>query len=418
MAHHRFCGRRLEKRTEQIGRIFAHCARPCLGRTQKKTRIAGLPLFIIVVDHAGQPHTVDPGGAVFADHAARLCAAALAHGLRQNFGMGDDPDLAGPCRLRDHVGERRQHVGMQARLRLVERDQRRQAIGHQGRGKAEKADLAIGELARLEDAIGKFRQHQAEIRRFLRHRHDEPRTAECCCDHSVEFDGVSSYMHKRGESSCNVGAVFIQHRRRDRKARRTQRRAAIGAKPVIESPGFDGAPEGADLRIMSGITKQRNRGFRRQGLLAIGFHPARLASHRNTRPVALHHRYRPASGFERKLFGLDFRLKRETRRGRRPHASLDRVAEGRRPLHIEQLDVEADAGGFVRTPLARPHGGEHAALAGNLMRQPAANSSLHELQRAIEVGLADAVLADEQIDVGEIHADRAQGTIIPGKHGA
>src|SRR6185437_2471368 len=64
--------------------------------------------------------------------------------------------------------------------------------------------------------------------------------------------------------------------------------------------------------------------------------------------------------------------------------------------------------------LARPCGRLHAAFGRQFARQGAAGGGLQELQGAIEVGLADAVGADEYRQAAGRKADRAQGPVVGG----
>jgi hypothetical protein len=72
----------------------------------------------------------------------------------QRLGMRHHPDLRAFRRHGDETRKRPEQVRMQAGLRLVEGDESRQSIGEQRAGKGEVAQRAVGELARIEDALG------------------------------------------------------------------------------------------------------------------------------------------------------------------------------------------------------------------------------------------------------------------------
>lgn len=101
-------------------------------------------------------------------------------------------------------------------------------------------------------------------------------------------------------------------------------------------------------------------------------------------------------------------------RFRWPKAGLHAIDEGDGTLLIQNFNIELDAKVLFDTPRTGPQRRRHAAFRCNLVGEPAAHSRLHELQRTVEIGFADAVGADEQIDAREIHADLAQGSVIAG----
>ena len=81
----------------------------------------------------------------------------------QAFGMRHDPHLRALGGANDQPRQRFQQIRMQARLRLVQRDEAGQAIAEQGAGKRQIAQRAVGQLVRLEHALRmKFRLGEAE----------------------------------------------------------------------------------------------------------------------------------------------------------------------------------------------------------------------------------------------------------------
>ena len=77
--------------------------------------------------------------------------------------MSYDPHLRAFGGANDQPCQRFQEVRMQARFRLVQRDEAGQTIAEQGAGKRQIAQRAVGQLVRLEHAFRvKFRLGQAE----------------------------------------------------------------------------------------------------------------------------------------------------------------------------------------------------------------------------------------------------------------
>src|SRR5882724_7324939 len=99
---------------------------------------------------------------------------------------------------------------------------------------------------------------------------------------------------------------------------------------------------------------------------------------------------------QQRLF-LEVRLERKSTwaAGRR-HADLDFVGiEDALQRGLTEAGRQRDARRIAHSTLAGPKRRLHAALGRQLSRQGAGRRSLDELQGAIEVGLADAIGADE-----------------------
>ena len=67
--------------------------------------------------------------------------------------MSDYPDLGALGGLGDGARQRRKQIGMQARLWLVERDERGQAVREQGAQQRQELQCAVAELAGAEGAV-------------------------------------------------------------------------------------------------------------------------------------------------------------------------------------------------------------------------------------------------------------------------
>ncbi len=166
--------------------------------------------------------------------------APLAHGLRQRFRMGDDPDLAALRRVRDHVGQRRQHIRMQACLRFVQRNQRRQPIGHQRRRKAEETNLSVRQFTRLKHPVREIREGTGRTApslpaaaRRAAHRRGPLRSARSRSTVSWRvWTSVAKTAAILVPSSSSIGAGHG-------KAGRAQRREPIRAETVKETPAID-----------------------------------------------------------------------------------------------------------------------------------------------------------------------------------
>ena len=118
---------------------------------------------------------------------------------------------------------------------------------------------------------------------------------------------------------------------------------------------------------------------------------------------------------EQRLF-LDVRFERKGAgsAGRR-HADLHLVGIGRSPSVTSPKPADSVMrAGCADVALAGPESGLHAALGGELARQGSGGRGLQQLQRAIEVGLADAIGADEHRQPSRRKTDRAQGTVVGG----
>ena len=141
---------------------------------------------------------------------------------------------------------------------------------------------------------------------------------------------------------------------------------------------------------------------------------SRAMTERPRRSSSLWH---AAAVMEQQRLFLDGRLERE---GAGPagrwHADLDLVGIEHAVLRAGS-PKPADSlmrAGSPTAPLAGPQGRLHAALGRQFARQGAGGGRLQQLQRAIEIGLADAVGADEHRQPPRREADRAQGAVAGG----
>ena len=329
----------------------------------------------------------------------------------------------------DHAGERLEQVGVEARLRLVQGDERGQPIAEQRARQREVAQRAVRKLARIEHPLGIVGQHQAEGGRLARRRHHQPGARERVVDDAAEVGGIFADVHQRGEHGGQVGAVGRQGRRRHRQAGLPQRRGAVAAEVVVESPVEHGPAHDIHVRKARGVLQRAERGLGGQQIgpermlatVVVGGGRARAAPFEDgaASPAVVKHQ---------RLF-LDLRLEREGGRGRHPHADIHLVRIGKADIHVvgeaplrvaagtivgAQPDRQFQSRRLVRHALAGPERRFHAALGGELARERAGGRRLQQLQRPIEVGLSDAVGAHEDRERADRKADRAKRPIAEG----
>ena len=259
---------------------------------------------------------------------------------------------------------------------------------------------------RLEQPLRKLRKHQPEGCELAGLRYRQSRSFEGIGDRPFEVDRVLPDMGERGKHGSKIASVLVEHRRGDGKARLAKRRIAVGSEAVEEAPLQHRPAEGADLGIVPRIAEKGERRLRGQRLFRMLLHPPRLAAHHDARAGTLQDGDRAPPGLDRKLLGLDLRLECEPGGRRRPQPRLDPVSEGYGAFLVENLGLEPDANRLVRFPAPRPQHRRHAAFGCDLACKRPARGRLDELERAVEIGLSGTVLADEQVHLAEIHADR------------
>ena len=221
--------------------------------------------------------------------------------------MGHHPQLGALRRLGDHIGQRRQHARMQARFRLIERDQPRQAIGHQRTGQRQEAHLPVGQFFRPKQALRKLRQLQAEGCRLSRFGNIQFR-AERIGHGPIEIDRVLPDMGQRREHRGQVAAILIEHRRGNRERRFPGRRIAVGAETMIKTPAGNSGAQIAGFRITARGTQHRQRCLRVEQTHRIFDTPSVAVAGKGGRAFACHHLDRSTTGFHGQFFFLDLRL--------------------------------------------------------------------------------------------------------------
>ena len=82
----------------------------------------GGSLASVVREHAELVEACKPGAAILADHFAGDDPGLILQRVCQNVGMGHHPDLRALGRFGDNPRQGGQQLGVQARLRFVERD--------------------------------------------------------------------------------------------------------------------------------------------------------------------------------------------------------------------------------------------------------------------------------------------------------
>jgi len=220
-------------------------------------------------------------------------------------------------------------------------------------------------------------------------------------DGTVEHRRVLADVDQRRQHRREIAGIGRQRRRGDGKAGPAQRRSDIGA----EAAGSSIAPRAVfrrheiqvefDPRIV-GVTREHRRS-------------AALEQSRLSPPVV-----------EDQFLLLDLRLVGEGGRRRCRQSCPDLV--GREPgLDLiarawsrPKADHEPHANRLPGLALARPERRSHAALGGQLARQCPRSRALDELQRAIGIGLANAVGPDEDAQAPQREADRPQRAIAGG----
>ena len=185
-------------------------------------------ILLLVVEAADLLQTFDPGFAVLLDHRARLHAAVLRERRGEALGMGDQPDLRSLGSLGDQPGERLEQVGMQAALRLVQRDERpaagATATPRPARDSASvPSDSSCASKTRLR-MVGEDHAERAASRRAAAPTSARPGKASSI---ARSRSTVSRRIWIRvASTAARLDAVRRHGRRRDRKAGPAQRRAA------------------------------------------------------------------------------------------------------------------------------------------------------------------------------------------------
>ena len=101
---------------------------------------------------------------------------------------------------------------MQARLRLVERDERRQAVGEECSGECKEPDRSIRKLARFEDPIRVLGKDHSERREFPRFGDDEASARERTLDSPIKIGRVLPNVGEGREDGRKVRSVRGQCR--------------------------------------------------------------------------------------------------------------------------------------------------------------------------------------------------------------
>lgn len=112
---------------------------------------------------------------------------------------------------------------------------------------------------------------------------------------------------------------------------------------------------------------------------------------------------------------LDLRLHLEGAGAARGIADHDLVTvDGPGRLGIGQADLQPQFRLLAAAALTGPQGRDQAALPGQILGQGVGRRRLQQLERAVEVGLADAVGPDEYVEPRHRIGDRLQGPVAPG----
>src|SRR6266849_450871 len=137
------------------------------GLSRRRVKSSTMPqgdarLLVIVAEAAVELQALDPCLAIALDDVQRSNAGVLGQHRGERLGMRHHPDLRAFRGFGDKARERGQKIGMQARLGLVQGNERRQAIGKECAGECEVAQRTVGQFARIEQALGVFGKDQAE----------------------------------------------------------------------------------------------------------------------------------------------------------------------------------------------------------------------------------------------------------------
>jgi hypothetical protein len=151
---------------------------------------------------------------------------------------------------------------------------------------------------------------------------------------------------------------------------------------------------------------------------------ALLVGRNGTWTAALQDGERAPAAVKQKGLFLDLRFEGKRGGGRHSQADIDLVGIGGADLDtVAELglgatavvaaepDRQLHACGLVRSPLARPQRGLHAAFRRELTRQRSGGGSLQQLQGTIEIGLADAIGPHKNGEAADWKPDRAQRAI-------
>ncbi len=182
----------------------------------------------------------------------------------------------------------------------------------------------------------------------------------------------------------------------------------------MEAPVEQRAPREVDLGTGAGILQPRQGGLGRQEVELDGGETFAFAARGKVRTAPFEKQGAAAARQAVQRFRLDLRLEGERGHGRHAEADLEAVGEKRRPLRRRRAEFHLHGypQGLVPRNPSGPEDRLHAAFAGDLGRQGAAGCELGELQRAVEVGLARAVGADEDGQRLQREGDAADRTVV------
>ncbi len=314
-----------------------------------------------------------------------------------------------------------QQVGVQAGLGFVEHHQRRWPRGEQGGDQQQVAQGAVGQLGRRQRAQQPLlAQGDAEAPARLAV-DAQLRAGKGIGDGTLQRLAVADLADglQRGRQ---VAAVVVQHRRAGAQLWLACRRLGVGAEVVVEAPAADGLAQleylgtagvVADLVEQAVVARQVLGQHLPAAPLALAHHGAFAVHQQGCRAVA---------GPGPDALALDLRVEGEGRvRGCR-QAQGDGVAEvlaGEAQAQAHHLAARAAldrhlAALHAPADLFRPgpDGRLQAAVAGQRVDHPAARRLGQQAQGAVQVGLAAAVGAGDQVQPAERDHQVVDGAVV------
>ena len=188
------------------------------------------------------------------------CPTLLLEGVEEDLGVRHEDRLGPLGALQDEASQRRQQVGVQARLGLVEDQQLRRA-GRAERGEQQEVpERAVRQLCRRQRPqqpwLVQGEPEEACVRGDLEHRAGEGVV------HRTLERTVACHPPDGLEGCCQVSPVVRQDRRLGADLRRTGRGVRVGTELVVEAPGTQRAPHPQHLGCTAVVDELVDHGLR------------------------------------------------------------------------------------------------------------------------------------------------------------
>lgn len=315
---------------------------------------------------------------------------------------------------------------MQAGFRFVEHQQRRRPRRQQGGDPQQVAQGAVRQLrgAQRPQQAGLLDQHfeapsrvvdvQAAAGKGIVHRLVQRR----------RITDLADGLQGRGQ----VGAVGAQHRRMGADLRPPRRCLGVAAEMVVEAPGADPLAQAEQFRHLSRVHRRAQHAVEGGEVLRRHFPATAAAACAQQRPATVDEdigRAQERAGPD--AFALDHRVETELALAWLRQAEVDAITEilpgeaqaqvHRLPAHAAFDRLGATAHGPADVLRSRPQGRWQAALARQRRDHFAARTVRQQAQGPVDVGLAGAVGAGDQVQAPQRHHQVAQGAVVGHRQG-